>query len=496
MGAFPQTIHFIGSNTPRRTEISKRNLEVEGEIPAEVDGAFFRAVPDNAHAPMFEDDIALNADGMVARFNFENGAADFDIRYVETERYLAEKTARRALFGRYRNKFTDDPSVAGVDRTLANTTPVWHGGRLFMTKEDGRGYEINPHTLETAGKWDYYGALKSETFTAHPRIDPGTGEMFFFGYEAGGLCSLDVAYGIADKDGNLTSEQWFKQPYCSTIHDFVITEKYAIFPIFPTLADLDRLKAGGAHWAHHQDLPSWVGIMPRYGKVEAMKWIEGPVGVSVFHEVNAYDDGNFVHIDLCLTETNAFSFMREAGGIHKPQQEIQGALTRWTIDMSKPEPTIQERPLGPPGDLPRLADADQGRPYSHAWYLGMNPQGGPPMPGGPVGANFNALLRIEVGNGRVELMGVPPGAAISEPAHVPSNEPGHEGWLLTVVDLPNNPDPAQQAPGDYSSELWIVNAGEIAKGPVARVRTGLALRSQVHGTWVSREKLDASRLKG
>ena len=496
MGAFPQTIHFIGSNTPRQTEISRRNLEVEGEIPAEVEGAFFRAVPDNAHAPMFEDDIALNHDGMIARFNFEGGAADFDIRYVETERYLAEKTARRALFGRYRNPFTDDPSVKGVDRTVANTTPVWHGGRLFMTKEDGRGYEINPHTLQTVGKWDYYGALKSETFTAHPRIDPATGEMFFFGYEAGGLCSLDVAYGIADRDGNLTSEQWFEQPYCSTIHDFVITEKYAIFPIFPTLADLERIKAGGAHWAHHQDLPSWVGIMPRYGKVQEMKWIEGPVGVSVFHEVNAYDDGDLVHIDLCLTETNAFSFMREAGGIHKPQQEIQGALTRWTIDMAKADPTIQERPLGPPGDLPRLADSDQGRPYSHAWYLSMNPEGGPPMPGGPVGVNFNALLRIEVGNGRVELMGVPPGAAISEPAHVPSNEPGHEGWLLSVVDVPNNPDPARQIPGDYSSELWIVNAGEVAKGPVAKVRTGLPLRSQVHGTWVSRAKLDASKLKG
>ena len=100
MNAFPQTIQFIGTNTPRRTEIAIRNLEVEGEIPAEIDGAFFRAVPDNAHAPMFEDDVALNADGMIARFNFEGGAVDYDIKYVETERYLAEKQARRALFGR------------------------------------------------------------------------------------------------------------------------------------------------------------------------------------------------------------------------------------------------------------------------------------------------------------------------------------------------------------------------------------------------------------
>ena len=38
MNAFPQTIHFIGSNTPRRTELSVRNLAVEGEIPAEIVG--------------------------------------------------------------------------------------------------------------------------------------------------------------------------------------------------------------------------------------------------------------------------------------------------------------------------------------------------------------------------------------------------------------------------------------------------------------------------
>ena len=496
MASFPQTIHFIGSNTPRRLELSVRNLEVEGEIPAEVNGAFFRAVPDNAHAPMFDDDIALNHDGMVARFNFDGGAVDFDIKYVETDRYKAEKEARRALFGKYRNPYTDDPSVEGVDRTVANTTPVWHAGRLFMTKEDGLGHEINPHTLETVGKWDYEGKLKSLTFTAHPRIDAETGEMFFFGYEAGGLCDPNIAYCIADKDGKLIKEEWFEQPYLSTIHDFIITEKYAVFPIFPTLADLDRIKAGGAHWAHDQSLESWIGIMPRYGSVSEMKWIKGPVGVSCFHEVNGFDEGDLVHMDLCLTNTNAFQFMREAGGIDIQQQEIEGGLIRWTIDMSKDDPQIEERPLGPPGDLPRLADKDQGRPYTHAWYLSMNPEGGPPMPGGPVGANFNCLLRIEPGNGRVEAMGVPPGAATSEPVHVPSNEVGHDGWLLLVVDLPNHPDPSQQIPGEYKSELWIVNAGEVAKGPVAKVKTGLSLRSQVHGTWVGREKMENSVLKG
>ncbi len=496
MGAFPQTIHFIGTNTPRQRELSLSGLEVEGTIPAAIDGAFFRAVPDNAQVPMFEDDIALNHDGMIGRFHFHDGGVDYDMKYVETERYLAEKKAGRALFGRYRNPFTDDPSVKGMDRTVANTTPVWHAGRLFMTKEDGRGYEINPHTLDTIGKWDYEGKLRSETFTAHPRIDPETGEMFFFGYEAGGLCSLDVAYCIADKDGKLVKEQWFDQPYCSTIHDFVITEKFAIFPLFPTLADLDRIKAGGAHWAHHQDLPSYVGIMPRYGDVSEMRWVKGPIGVSCFHEVNAYDDGDTVHIDLCLTNTNAFQFMREAGGLDIPQQEIEGAMTRWSIDMGAEDLAIAERPLGPPGDLCRVEDAVQGRPYPRAWYLSMNPEAkGPPMLGGPVGANFNALLRIEPETGRLSMMETPPGAAISEPAHVVSPEDGHGGWLLSVIDIPNGP-PGAGDPSDYLSELWVIEADAIEKGPVAKVKLGIPLRSQVHGTWVSRAKLEDSHVKG
>jgi carotenoid cleavage dioxygenase len=112
------------------------------------------------------------------------------------------------------------------------------------------------------------------------------------------------------------------------------------------------------------------------------------------------------------------------------------------------------------------------------------------MLGGPVGANFNALLRIEPGNGRVSMMELPPGAGISEPAHVASSTPGHGGWLLTVIDIPNSPNPA-----DYSSELWIVEADAIENGPVARVKTGLALRSQVHGCWVSRARLDTSVVK-
>jgi len=484
---FPNTLPFIALNRPVRIEASVQDLEVEGAIPEDIKGAFFRAVPDPAHAPMFEDDVTLSADGMIARFLFEGGQVDYDIKYVRTARYEAERKARRALFGQYRNPFTDAPEVQGVDRTVSNTTPVWHGGRLFMTKEDGRPYEINPHTLETVGSWSYKGKLRSKTVTAHPRVDPHTGELFFFGYEANGLATRDVAYCIADRDGNLISEQWFNAPYVASIHDFVITGKYAIFPIYPTTSDLARMKAGGPHWAHQQDLESWVGVMPRYGKVEEMRWFKGPKGVSAFHLTNAFDDGDKVHLDACLSETCAFPFMREAGGIHKNQWEIQSALTRWTIDMSKPEDIIVSTPIGPPGDLPRIRDADQGKPYGLVWLPTMNPQAkGPPLVGNVVGFAFNLLLRLDLSNpAATQALAMEPGMAINEPVHVPSSKPGHNGWLLVVVD--------KQAAKDYDSELWVLDADNIAAPPVARVKIPLPVRPQVHGWWVSAEQLAQSK---
>jgi carotenoid cleavage dioxygenase len=485
MSSYPDTVHFTGLNRPVQREVSLRDLTVEGAIPPEVEGAFFAAVPDPAHPPLFADEIALAGDGMVRRFLFAGGKVAYDIKYVRTVRYEAERKAGRSLFGNYRNPFTDLPEARGLDRTVANTTPIWHAGRLLMTKEDGHPYQVDPHTLETIGSFDFGGMLRSETMTAHARIDPVTGEMFFFGYEAGGLCTTDVAYGIADAQGKLVSEQWFKAPYCASIHDFVITEKYALFPIYPTTADLARLKAGGAHWAHQQELESWVGIMPRYGSVDQMRWFKGPKGVSAFHMTNAFDDGDMVHMDQCLTDTNAFPFMREAGGIHRDQRSLQGGLTRWSFDMSKPGDSFAISMVGPPGDLPRIRDVDQGRPYNVCWLPSVNPQGGPPLPGGPVGAAFTCLLRVETQTGKVDMMGLPPGMAINEPVHVPSARPGHEGWLLAVVD--------REAHGDYDSELWVIDADNISAGAVARVFVPVPLRPQVHGWWVSAAQLANAR---
>jgi carotenoid cleavage dioxygenase len=237
---------------------------------------------------------------------------------------------------------------------------------------------------------------------------------------------------------------------------------------------------------HQQDLESWVGIMPRYGSTQDLRWFRGPPGVSVYHIMNAFDsaDGR-VHLDMHFSDTNAFPFIRADSGIERAQQDIKGGLVRWSFDLSKPGDGFEVTALGPPGDMPRIRDADQGRPYRAGWYLSVNPQGAPPLPGGPVGAAFHLLIRIEPGTGRLDALGLPPAHAINEPVHVPSAIPDHEGWLIAVVDR-------QEGETGFRSDIWVINAGDVAAGPVAKIRVPMPLRPQVHGWWVPEGELPAS----
>lgn len=480
VSAFPRTADYTGLNQPVGQEYDIASLEIEGEIPAAIEGTFFRAVPDPAFPPFIEDSAAtLSGDGMISAIRIRDGKANCAMRFVATARHVAEVTAGRALFGKYRNPFTDRPEARRIDRTLANTTPVWHAGRLLMSKEDGRPYRVDPVTLATLGSHDFGGRLRSQTVTAHPRIDPESREMFSFGYEADGLASTKVAYFIVDRDGELVREQWFDAPYCALMHDFAITRHYALFPVYPTTCDAARVRAGGDHWVHEPHRESWVGVMPRDGDVSGLRWFRGPRGVFCFHILNAFEDAaGRIHLDQCLSDVNPFPFIQRASGLSVSPADMNSRLARWTIDPGNGSNTVLETVIGPPGDLPVIPARFQGRPQPFAWMLTMNPDmAGPPIPGGPVGVMFNTLLRLDFSGKPPQALALASNECFNEPVHVPAPDPKHEGWLLTVVNR-------QKSPESFDNAVCVLEAGNIAAGPVAKIAIPQPLRPQVHGTWV------------
>lgn len=279
---YPDTEAFQGFNAPSRLEGDVLDLEVDGEIPPEINGTFYRIQPDHRFPPRFEDDIHFNGDGAVTAIKIQDGHADFKQRFVKTDRYQAETAERRALFGRYRNPYTDDELVKGVIRTASNTNVAYWRGMLLAMKEDGPPFAMDPVTLETIGRYDFEGQVESPTFTAHPKFDPVTGEMVCFGYEAGGNgndASNDIVVYTIDADGVKTEECWYKSPFCGMIHDCGITENYLILPLTPLKCSLDRLKRGGNHWAWDPNEYQYYGVVPRRGgKSEDIKWFRSDNG--------------------------------------------------------------------------------------------------------------------------------------------------------------------------------------------------------------------------
>ncbi|HTX24349.1 MAG TPA: carotenoid oxygenase family protein [Steroidobacteraceae bacterium] len=470
---FPQSMDFSGYNEPSRVECEIFDLLVEGTLPEEIHGSWYQSVPDPQFPPMLGEDTYLSGDGMVRVLRFENGHVDFKQRYIQSERWKSERAARRSLHGLYRNPYTDDASVRGQSRAVYNTTPIFHGGRLLALKEDSHAMELDPRTLDTLGEWDYEGRLRSQTMTAHTRLDPATGELLFFGYEASGLASRDVAFCVADRNGELVREEWFEAPYCSMMHDFAVTQEHVIFPVFPTTADLARLQAGGAHWIWEPSRPTFVGIMPRQGSVNDMRWFRGPA-CSAYHFMNAHTEGSRVHLDFTYGKVNPFPFIQAASGLQVRPQDMGGQFVRWTFNLARPGERWEEYVLGPAGDMPRIAEKDMLVDYAVGYYQSFDPSVGPPLLAGPVGAGFNTILRIELASGKLTRLPMDRRSTVQEHVHIPSKQPGHEGYLAFLVDLHDV----------YQSEMFVVEAARLERGPLARIRIPLRLRVGVHGNWV------------
>ena len=232
---------------------------------------------------------------------------------------------------------------------------------------------------------------------------------------------------------------------------------------------------------------SWVGVMPRYGSVSEMRWFRGPKGVSCYHMMNAFEDAEGrIQFDQCLSNVNGFPFIQRASGLNVAPGEVGSRLARWTINLNDGSEAVTETVIGPPGDFPVIPAAVQGRSYTHAWMLTMNPEmQGPPVMGGPVYAMFNMLLRVDFAGKPPQAFVLPPAHCINEPVLVPASRAEQEGWLLAVVD-------EQLGPSDFNHAVWIFDAGKISAGPVAKIAIPHRQRPQVHGWWVSAAELAAA----
>lgn len=451
--------YLAGNFAPVRTE-DDFDLVVKGDLPAGLRGALFRIGPNPQFEPRDPDHHWFAGDGMVHGFYVADGKVSYRNRYVHTPKWELEHEHGRSLFGTFGNPMTTDPLAVGNEGGVANTNIVWHAGRLMALEEGHHPFEMDPRTLESRGYVRPYGGR----VTAHPKLDPATGEMVWFAYGVGDMpLSAGMSYGITDKTGKVVRRDDFQAPYSCMVHDFMVTANHVLFPILPLTGSLERAMKGLPAFAWEPEKGSYVGVMRRDGDVSSIRWFNTDP-CYVFHPLNSWEEDGVIHCDVMRYDV-APLFPKADGS---RGEKAAARLVRWTFDLNAPSDAIKETPLDDlDGEFPRVDPRVETLKHRHGWFAGETTHAGT--------VRMNALAHMDFATGKRQTYELPGGDATSEPVFVPrsADAPEGDGWLTAVV----------YRAGENRSDMLVFEALDIAKGPIATAEVPRRVPFGFHGNW-------------
>lgn len=372
----------------------------------------------------------------------------------------------------YRNRYVRTPllgTTGGIGAKGAPTGPnsmsnvsLIHHDRLLSLGEVGFPFEISKQDLSTVGPYDFDGKLTT-SMTAHPKIDPATGTMHFFGYSF--LTTPYLTYHVADASGALVSSQDIELPDPVMIHDFAITEHHALFWIGPVVFDLSVAMDGGMPFVWRPEAGSRLGIMPLGGPAGEIRWIEMD-NCFVFHGVNAAESNGLIDLDVCRLDSTFEPGMPDAAP----------TVHRWSVDTKARDWKVRDTLISDEAmDLPNIDRRYVGREQRHGWFAQTSTDG-------DYGFEFAGITRHDYRDDTDDRWVPSANYRAGEGFFVPDAETAAEGegWILTFAY-----DRTRDA-----SDLCVLDALDMAAGPVARVPLPVRVPYGFHAVWVPEAELN------
>jgi all-trans-8'-apo-beta-carotenal 15,15'-oxygenase len=414
---------------------------IEGSVPRSLLGALYRCGPGRLAAYGETYRHLFDGDGHVCRFAFEAGVVRFSSRFVRTREFVEESAAGRQLYrsfgsnkpgGVRRNAF--DP----IFKNAANTSAFAHEGRLYALWEAGLPHRLDPATLKTVGRDTFEGRLLAREdawtkiagrelpFSAHPRVDPATKELFNFGLANGPRQRL-LLYR-ADDRGRMRPPEEHRLDALYFVHDFALTARFRVLFLCPARFDVLRTMLGLATpvsgMKYERSRPTRVWLVPREGGAPIV--VDAP-SCFVFHHVNAFDasDGT-VRCHALRSDslpTLAHPWDQDALSVAPPRDELP-YYTEFVIDPTARTVTSTRR-FETPCELPFVAPSTCAREHRYAWATATDRQR--PM------QVFTRLVKFDLREGSTIEREFAPGFP-GEPVFVPKEDGGRgdDGWILAM----------------------------------------------------------------
>ena len=443
---------------------------LKGNIPTDLNGVYLRAGPNPRFVPNGRYH-PFDGDGMVHAAEFRNGRLTVRNRWVRTDAWKHEDAAGTATHWGIRDTMmgrTDKPM-----RDAANTDLVGHAGKvLALWYMAGDAYEIDPISLKTLGKQSAIASTGGK-ISAHAKADEITGELMFFDY---GNVAPYMHYGVLGADGMLKHHVPITLPGPRLPHDMAVTEHYSILHDLPLFHDHEAMKLGRHKIDFHPELPTRLGVIPRFGRSDEIRWFDfSPC--FLYHTINAWEDGDNIVMVGCRYmpaqhADGSIDAQRTAKNI--AELVMTARLWRWTMNLKTG--AVQEQCLD--------AEHNVEFPSCNSAYIGRRARYG--------------YLSDQHATSALQWTGIrkcdlETGASLSAWTDDADHSWYSEPWFA-AADNPQAEDHGYVIAFQFNAAtkretLDIFDARDLSSGPVTQVAIPRHIPTGFHGCWITAQRV-------
>lgn len=394
------------------------DLRVEGAIPMELNGILYRVAPGQKTTFGVTLRHFFDGDAFVTMYQFREGRASVQARFIATPERRAELAELRMLY----NEFgTLAPEAGHGGKNQPSINVIRWDGRLLALSEGGHPSALDPDTLEFQEHWDFHGTLPADvTFTAHPKFDSVTGVGYGFGTHKAQDLAL-IVYRM-ELNGRLTQLASIPQSRYFMIHDMLLGSDSIVFVIPPVYFDLEtlfhrQLPAADA-LRYQSDAPTRIIVLKKDGTGEPFVLEQPPC--MVFHHGNLSEANGVITLDSLMSADDSILHYIAAFATDKAVKPQPNRLTRITMNTGERR-VAGARVLGQGYEYPRFDSRMSGSISRYLFTLGGEEQ-----------YAMRALFRHDLLAGRSDHVNAEVGHAMEEAVFVPRPRSVVEGdgWLL------------------------------------------------------------------
>ncbi len=397
------------------------NLKIEGKIPRDLNGTLFRTTPGESERYGVTLKHLFDGDAYFAGWRFDEGRVSLQGRFIQTKGRLKEKEAGKMLYSDYGTR-APGSGMGGKNQPSVNVIE-WRG-KLLGLSEGGLPTIVNPQNFDFEGYENFGGVVPNDlTFTAHPRFDPKTGDMFAWGFEKRPPGVMHI-FRINRAAGQAETLYKMPQKAFNMVHDAMLTENYFVILIMPTAYDMQMVRDGktmseALKFAENQ--PTVLYAFPRdnqQGKAAPIE-IELPP-YTIFHYGNAFEKSpNKIAFEVITSEKYEFLEVLRNWRTDRMPELKPNNLRQITVDLSKRIVGSSDE-LAQNVEFPRYDSRLAGKKTRYL-YVAENLYG-----------ENAALVRIDLDKKTSKRVSNGKTRTIAEPVFVPktSNISEDRGWIL------------------------------------------------------------------